>query len=190
VPSFSEYQQHQAWTWEHMALTRGRPVYGSAEGRAALAGVVREALAKPRDPAKVTTDAVAMRRDMARHKPPSGAFDIKLGEGGLVDLEFAVHTLQLRHRIGLHPRLEDALADLVAAGLVSPDIDPALRLLTRMLVTLRLVSPNSAEPPPASRPLVARACGLPDWDSLLAAHEQARQRVASLWREVAGAGGD
>jgi glutamate-ammonia-ligase adenylyltransferase len=33
VPSFSEYQQHHAWTWEHMALTRARPVYGSAEGR-------------------------------------------------------------------------------------------------------------------------------------------------------------
>jgi glutamate-ammonia-ligase adenylyltransferase len=190
VPSFAEYQQHQAWTWEHMALTRARPVYGSAEGRAALADVVRDALARPRDPAKVTADAVAMRRDIARHKPPSGAFDIKLGEGGLVDLEFAVHTLQLRHGIGLHPRLEDALADLVAAGLVSEEIDPALRLLTRMLVTLRLVSPSSAEPPPASRQLVARACGLPDWESLLAAHGAARQRVASLWRVVAGAGGD
>jgi glutamate-ammonia-ligase adenylyltransferase len=92
--------------------------------------------------------------------------------------------------MGLHPRLEDALSDLVTAGLTSSEIDPALRLLTRMLVTLRLVSPNSAEPPPASRPLVARACGLPDWESLLAAHDSARQRVASLWREVAGAGGD
>jgi glutamate-ammonia-ligase adenylyltransferase len=190
LPSFSEYQHHQAWTWEHMALTRARPVYGSAEGRTALAQVVTDALASPRDPAKVTADAVAMRRDMAKHKPPSGPFDIKLGDGGLVDLEFAVHTLQLRHGMGLHPRLEDALSDLVTAGLTSSEIDPALRLLTRMLVTLRLVSPNSAEPPPASRPLVARACGLPDWESLLAAHDTARQRVASLWREVAGAGGD
>jgi glutamate-ammonia-ligase adenylyltransferase len=146
---------------------------------------VRDALARPRDPAAVTADAAAMRRDIARHKPPSGPFDIKLGEGGLVDLEFAVHTLQLRSGVGLHPQLERALADLVAAGLATPDIDPALRLLTRMLVTLRLVSPNSAEPPPASRPLVARACGLPDWEALLAAHGAARQRVAEFWREVA-----
>ncbi len=189
LPSFADYQQHQAWTWEHMALTRARPVHGSAEGRALLAAIVKDALGRTRDPAKVTADAAAMRRDMARHKPPDGPFDIKLGEGGLVDLEFAVHTLQLRHRIGLHPRLEDALADLVNAGLVSPEIDPALRLLTRMLVTFRLVSPSSAEPPPASRPLVARACGLPDWESLLAAHDAARQRVAGLWREVAAGGG-
>ena len=188
VDSFADYQRSKAWTWEHMALTRARPVYGSAEGRAALADVVRDALAIPRDPGKVTADALAMRRDMARHKPPGGPFDIKLGEGGLVDLEFAVHTLQLRHGVGLHPQLERALANLVAAGLATPDIDPALRLLTRMLVTLRLVSPRSAEPPAASRPLVARACGLPDWDALLAAHGAARQRVADFWREVAGLG--
>jgi glutamate-ammonia-ligase adenylyltransferase len=185
LETFAEYQRSQAWTWEHMALTRARPVYGSAAGKAALAGAVRDALARPRDPAAVTADAAAMRRDIARHKPPSGPFDIKLGEGGLVDLEFAVHTLQLRSGVGLHPQLERALADLVAAGLATPDIDPALRLLTRMLVTLRLVSPNSAEPPPASRPLVARACGLPDWEALLAAHGAARQRVAEFWREVA-----
>jgi glutamate-ammonia-ligase adenylyltransferase len=103
LPSFSEYQHHQAWTWEHMALTRARPVYGSAEGRTALAQVVTDALASPRDPAKVTADAVAMRRDMAKHKPPSGPFDIKLGDGGLVDLEFAVHTLQPASRHGPAP---------------------------------------------------------------------------------------
>jgi [glutamine synthetase] adenylyltransferase / [glutamine synthetase]-adenylyl-L-tyrosine phosphorylase len=190
LPSFADYQAGRAWTWEHMALTRARPVYGSAEGKAALAAVVERTLGLPRDPAKVTADAVAMRADMARHKPPSGPFDIKLGPGGLVDLEFAVHTLQLRTGIGLHARLEHALADLHGAGLVSAEIDPALRLLTRMLVTMRLVSPSSAEPPPASRPLVARACGHADWDSLLAAHEAARHRIGALWREVAAGTGD
>jgi glutamate-ammonia-ligase adenylyltransferase len=188
--SFADYQRNRAWTWEHMALTRARPVYGSVGGRADLARIVGDTLGKKRDPAKVVGDAIAMRRDMARHKPPGGPFDIKLGDGGLVDLEFAVHVLQLCHGLGLHPRLEEALSDLVAAGLVSAEIDPALRLLTRMLVTLRLVSPDSAEPSPASRPLVARACGLADWDSLLAAHAQARHRVAELWRQVAAQSGD
>jgi glutamate-ammonia-ligase adenylyltransferase len=173
-----------------MALTRGRPVYGSPGAREALCDVIRATLGAPHDPAKVTRDAAAMRADMLAHKPPKGPLDIKQGPGGLVDLEFAVHTLQLRHGVGLHPRLEDALADLVEAGLASADIDPALRLLTRMLVTLRLVSPSTAEPPAATRPLVAQACGLPDWDSLLAAHDAARQRVASFWREVASLDGD
>ena len=190
LSSFADYQQNHAWTWEHMALTRGRPVYGSPESKVALEQVIRETLASPRDAAKITGDAAAMRAEMAAHKPVKGPFDIKLGSGGLVDLEFAVHTLQLRHGVGLHPRLEDALADLVAAGLVTKDIDPALRLLTRILVTLRLVSPSSAEPPAASRVLVAKACGFDDWESLLAAHDAARQRVGGLWREVASFQGD
>jgi glutamate-ammonia-ligase adenylyltransferase len=185
LESFARYQSEQAWTWEHMALTRARPVFGSAEGRGALQAVIDSTLAKPRDPARLVADAVAMRAEMASHKAPKGRFDIKLGPGGLVDLEFAVHTLQLRHNIGLHPHLEEALEALAAAGLVSEEIDPALRLLTRMLVMFRLVSPASDEPPDETKPLVAAACGLPDWNALLAAHDAARQRVAELWRRVA-----
>jgi [glutamine synthetase] adenylyltransferase / [glutamine synthetase]-adenylyl-L-tyrosine phosphorylase len=189
LESFDAYQQGQAWTYEHMALTRGRPVYGSAAGREALRTVVDRALRRERDPAKLVADAVTMRADMNRHKPPGGPFDIKLGPGGLVDLEFAVHVLQLGHRIGLDPHLEVALAALNEAGLVSTGIDPALRLLTRILVILRLVSPSSAIPPEASRPLVARACGLPDWTALIAAHDAARAAVAALWLEVSDRAG-
>jgi glutamate-ammonia-ligase adenylyltransferase len=190
LESFEHYQREQAWTWEHMALLRARPVYGSPAGRAALEAVVGETLRRPRDPVRLVADVARMRAEIAAHKPPSGPFDIKLGPGGLVDLEFAVHTLQLRHGIGLDPHLEVALAELGAAGLVPPGIDPALRLLTGMLVMFRLVSPNSAEPPAATRPLVARACGCADWNALLAAHGAARQRVSDLWRDVTRAAGE
>jgi glutamate-ammonia-ligase adenylyltransferase len=121
---------------------------------------------------------------MRAHNPADGPFDIKRGEGGLIDLEFAVHVLQLRHRIGLHPHLEDALADLDAAGLAGAEIDPALRLLTRILVILRLVSPSSAAPPEPSRPLVARACGFETWAALTAAHDAARATVRAFWLRV------
>ena len=184
LETFERYQRDQAWTWEHMALLRARPMFGSPEAKAALQSVIDDVLRRPRDPAAVTADAVRMRAEIAAHKRPRGPLDIKHGPGGLIDLEFAVHTLQLRHRVGLHPRLEVALAGLAEAGLVSPDIDPALRLLTRMLVMFRLVSPSTAEPPAATRPLVARACGLGDWDELLAAHDRARQSIAALWHTV------
>jgi glutamate-ammonia-ligase adenylyltransferase len=185
LPSFADYQRERAWTWEHMALTRARPVFGSNAGREALQQLLDATLRTPRDRGKLIADAVAMRADMARHKAPAGPFDIKLGSGGLVDLEFALHTLQLAHRVGLKPRLEHAMADLAQAGLIADDIDPAARLLTRMLVTMRLVSPKSAEPPPASRNLVARACGLANWQALLAAHDAARQKISELWQRVA-----
>ena len=130
-----------------------------------------------------------MRRDIALHKPPTGPFDIKRGAGGLIDIEFAIHTLQLKTGIGLHPRLEQAIADLAAGRLVTEDIHAALCLLTSVLVMFRLVAPRSEEPPEATRPVVAAACGYADWESLLAAHDAARQRVAALWKKVA-AGGD
>jgi glutamate-ammonia-ligase adenylyltransferase len=184
LDSFADYQREKAWTFEHMALTRARPVYGSDADKAQLAGIISGVLEIARDPAVVAADADRMRLDIARHKRPSGPFDIKLGPGGLVDLEFAIHTLQLSRRIGLAPRLTDAIEALAAAGLVPPDTADAHRLLTRMLVTLRLVSPDSAEPPLASRDLVARACGTRNWEELLAAHEDARQRVSLLWGAV------
>jgi glutamate-ammonia-ligase adenylyltransferase len=49
---------------------------------------------------------------------------------------------------------------------------------------MRLVAPDGSVPPPESRPLVAEVCGHADWDALLAAHDEARQRVAALWDRV------
>jgi [glutamine synthetase] adenylyltransferase / [glutamine synthetase]-adenylyl-L-tyrosine phosphorylase len=184
LDAFETYQREQAWTWEHMALLRARPLYGSKKGKAGLDGLVRSILAMSRDPAKVRADAAAMRADMARHKQPSGPLDIKLGPGGLVDLEFAVHGLQLIHGTGFDPRLEVAIEALAKAGLIDSVADADLRLLSRMLVAMRLVAPDGSVPHEQSQPLVAEVCGYPDWDALLAAQDGARQRITELWIRV------
>jgi [glutamine synthetase] adenylyltransferase / [glutamine synthetase]-adenylyl-L-tyrosine phosphorylase len=188
IESFAQYQRESAWTWEHMALTRARPVFGSPRARAEVEAVIAETLNRERERARLIQDAVGMRAEIAKHKPPAGPFDVKLIGGGLVDAEFAVHLLQLEHRIGFDPRLRTAARQLAAAGLLSPDFAAAHELLTRLLVTLRLVSPQSGEPPEPSRALVARACRLEDWAALLAAYEGARGIVAAEWRRVAGLG--
>jgi glutamate-ammonia-ligase adenylyltransferase len=184
LQGFSEYQRNEAWTWEHMALCRSRPVRGSAEGRARLAKAVEAVLKAPHDPEKVRSDAARMRQEMAQHKPPSGPLDIKLGAGGLVDLEFSIHTLQLSNGVGLDPRLEHAIASLSAAGLMESARQSDLCLLARMLVVMRLVAPSGAEPPVQSQELIARQCGFDDWHSLLDAHAEARHRIAELWLKV------
>jgi glutamate-ammonia-ligase adenylyltransferase len=188
VESFAEYQRSGAWTWEHMAIARARPVFGSSNARATVAAIVEETLRRPRDGAMLVADAVKMRSDIARHKPPSGPFDVKLIEGGLVDAEFTVHLLQLRHGIGLDPRLDAAIDMLIAARKLPLEMADANRLLTRMLVTLRLVSPQGSEPAAVSRPLVARACGVESWSALETAYAAARATVAANWRDVAGLG--
>jgi len=186
LDAFGRYQREEAWTWEHMALCRARPVYGSAAARDQVAALVDEILRRPREAPKVAADAAAMRADIARHKPPAGDFDVKLGPGGLVDLEFAVHALQLTRHAGLDPRLDLAVVQLAEAGLIGANIIEAQRLLTRMLVMMRLVAPAEHKPNPSTWQLVAAACGLADHDALLAQHDAARHSIAGLWDSIKG----
>ncbi|MDQ3078604.1 MAG: bifunctional [glutamine synthetase] adenylyltransferase/[glutamine synthetase]-adenylyl-L-tyrosine phosphorylase [Pseudomonadota bacterium] len=185
LAGFNAYQRDEAWTWEHMALCRARPLTGSLALRAAVRERIVALLSMPRDAAIIRADALKMRSDMARHKPPAGPLDIKLGPGGLVDLEFAVHTLQLANHVGLDPRLEVALAALAEAALIDEQADPDLRLLSRMLVVLRLVAPEGMEPAEQSRALVATLCGFDGWDALTEAIGSARERISARWAAVA-----
>lgn len=184
IDSFADYQQESAWTWEHMALTRARPVFGSEAARATVQAVIDKVLRRPRDTVLLLKDVVAMRTDMARHKPPAGPLDAKLIAGGLVDLEFCVHAAQLEHGEGFDPRLGPAIAALVEAGHLPADFARAHDILTRLLVTLRLVAPDAQDPPPPTRALVARACLYPDWNALLDAYAAARQSVCEQWTRI------
>ena len=184
LEAFEQYQREEAWTWEHMAMCRARPVFGSRAVRERASTIIRDILCLKRDSAKVATDAIKMRTEMERHKPARSALDVKLGRGGLVDLEFAVHVLQLTRHVGLDPRLEAALEQLAADDLVLENILSAQKLLTRMLVMLRLVAPGDVKPTGETWQLVAEACGAANWDELLAQHDAARQCVAALWNSI------
>src|SRR5437868_9083619 len=145
LDAFERYQREEAWTWEHMALCRARPVFGSPAARERVAAMIEGILRLPRDFATVAADAAKMRREISRHKPPHGPLDVKLGPGGLVDLEFAVHVLQLTRHVGLHTRLELALEELAAESLVEANVVDAQKLLSRMLVMMRLVASRASK---------------------------------------------
>ncbi|TZG27745.1 hypothetical protein [Sphingomonas montanisoli] len=184
VDCFDAYHRDEAWTWEHMALTRARPVFGSDAARETLKRLVTCRLRSPRNRATLIADALKMRGDIARNKAPRGAFDVKLVQGGLVDLEFAVHTLQLNHHVGLHPRLRAAIRSLVVAGLADRSLIGAHDLLSRLLIALRTVSPHAHEPAPERREAIAQACGLADWDALVVAYGDARAVVSQAWQSA------
>ena len=116
VKSFAQYQRDDAWTWEHMALTRARVLFGSTDARRAVAEIVWDVLNTPRDSVRLHTDIATMRKDMAAHKPPKGPLDVKLLPGGLVDMEFIIHALQLQTHAGMKPQLGPAIDALVVAG--------------------------------------------------------------------------
>jgi glutamate-ammonia-ligase adenylyltransferase len=184
--SFARYQREQAWAWEHMALCRARPVFGSLSAREALERIIGEVLETSRDPDKLRADVLAMRAEIAVHKPPAGPLDAKMLRGGLVDCEFIVHFLQLRERTAFHPRLGDAIGELAAAGLLPERFEAARALQGRLLVAARLLAPDGHHPPEPAQAALARACGQPDYTALLQALAEARQGVAATWTEVFG----
>lgn len=187
LDGFAKYQREDAWTWEHMALTRARPVFGSPAARQAVQAVIDAVLHGDRPARDIVADARKMRDDMAAHKPAQGPLDAKLLPGGLVDLEFAVHSRQLLDRTGFDPDLAGAIAALAGQGRLAPELAAAHDFLTRLLVTLRLVAPDAQPPSSASQPVVAHAVGAESWDAVVASFDAHRQHVATAWAAMAAA---
>lgn len=184
LESFERYQCEDAWTWEHMALCRARPLFGTPSDREALSAIIARVQDRNRDVGKLRSEVLEMRATMAEHKPPKGPLDVKLARGGLVDLEFMVHFLQLRDHVAHTPDLGQAVQLLEVQGLLPNGARAAHDLMTRLLVVVRLVAPDGMYPPEASRGIVARSCGLESWDALLEALHQARLCVALAWGQV------
>jgi [glutamine synthetase] adenylyltransferase / [glutamine synthetase]-adenylyl-L-tyrosine phosphorylase len=186
VKSFAQYQRDNAWVWEHMALTRARTLYGSQAARREVDAIIAEVLTTPRDPAKLRADVADMRREMAAHKPAKGALDVKLLPGGLVDMEFIVHTLQLEKREALFPQLGKAIKTLTAAGHLPAEFAEADALMSRLLVMVRLIAPDCDTPPEAAQRLIAKSLGYSDWDALMAAIRDYRGVVTQQWHALFG----
>jgi glutamate-ammonia-ligase adenylyltransferase len=185
LSSFVEYQHREAWTWEHMALTRARVISGPPALRVTLERAIRDILVRPRDRAKIAADVRHMRARIEKEKGTRDIWDLKQVRGGLVDLEFIVQHLQLVHAAE-HPQLPstntvDAIHKLGEAGFMSVEVVetlmPAARMLNSLTQVLRLCldgkfNPGSA--PDGLKALLARAGEAPDFarlESDLAARE-------------------
>ena len=170
---FEDYQRSRAWTWEHQALVRAHAIAGDAPLREALDCVRDQILARAREPAALREDVRAMRARMRAELDRStpGRFDLKQGEGGLVDLEFLLQYLVLRDGAVrpalLHPRDTPGLIDaLRGEGLLDDARATRLHVAHEALVwaglmcTLdrraRLVAPTDALE--AARETVRDAC--------------------------------
>ena len=183
LDSFARYQSEEAWTWEHMALTRARPVYGSDKARTATQEIIDTVLSQKRDTQKLHADVSQMRHDMDTHKPPKGALDFKLLPGGLVDSEFIVHFLQLSGKAKAVPQLGEAIKMLTSSKHLPENYNDADAFLSRFLIILRLVAPDCDVPGVPAQNLIADILKHADWPSLMAAVEKARHIVLEAWNK-------
>ncbi|NQV20372.1 MAG: glutamine-synthetase adenylyltransferase, partial [Rhodospirillales bacterium] len=96
IDGFAKYHGEQAWTWEHMALTRARVVAASPVLTKKIDTLIRSVLSVPRDPVKLVTDVAEMREKLRREFGSDDIWRVKHVRGGLLDVEFIAQYLQLK----------------------------------------------------------------------------------------------
>jgi [glutamine synthetase] adenylyltransferase / [glutamine synthetase]-adenylyl-L-tyrosine phosphorylase len=192
LASFRDYQAHEAWTWEHMALTRARVLTGPSELRSAVNSAIRAALVLARDRVKIAADVRDMRHRIAVHKGSDDTWDLKHARGGQVDLEFIAQHLMLvsahTHPEVLTQSTAEAFERLAAAGgldmSAAATLIPAARLYSDLTQILRLCLDGPFVPamaPAGLKELLARSAKEPDFACLEARLKSTKEMVGHLF---------
>ncbi|MDD2316739.1 MAG: bifunctional [glutamate--ammonia ligase]-adenylyl-L-tyrosine phosphorylase/[glutamate--ammonia-ligase] adenylyltransferase [Desulfobacterales bacterium] len=177
IAAFEDYQKEKAWTWEHQALIKARPIAGDGLLALRFEDIRRQVLARPRTEDGLREEILSMRSrmrsELLKHRP--GWFDLKQGPGGIVDIEFIVQYLVLLHA-HTYPELMRwtdivrLLQSLMETGILDPHTAHTLRqiYLIYRAAGHRLSLQQSSHEIPEER-----FAGL-------------QQRVAGIWKAVLG----
>lgn len=190
IEAFKLYQRDEAWTWEHLAMTRARPVAGDAGLCHEIETFRAELLGEKSQGSSVLQDVADMRARLQSAKPAQGNLDAKQGAGRLQDIELLAQTCALR--AGSTARRPEA--QILAgrrAGVISAQDEAALssayRLLWRIQCSMRLIGDATAQSEAmgeGAQSFVLRECGVSDIDALIAQLDNATAQVGQIIETV------
>jgi len=193
LEAFAKYQIQDAWTWEHMALTRARVVLGEESLKAKTEAVIAEALAKSRDPKALVLAVGDMRARMRKDKGEQSARSIKYRPGGLVDAEFIIQYLKLATPDS-KPKDTDPpsiVESLVAHKALAPAdakiLLDGVALWARLQQMLRLTFESDIAPtdiPPGLKQKLARAVGVDDFAACERLMEDEARAISELFKRL------
>jgi glutamate-ammonia-ligase adenylyltransferase len=197
IEGFASYQESEAWTWEHMALTRARVVSASPAFKARVEKVIADVLRRARDAELIAGDVVEMRGAIAKEKGDKDRWDLKYAAGGLIDLEFIAQYLQLVHAHELPEILDTSTARVLdkawALRVLSVEdaevLRPAVQLYQDVTQILRLCLPGPFDPKtagPGLLGLLARAADVPDFATLEATLIETQAKVRASFVRILG----
>jgi len=175
LSSFERYQNSEAWTWEHMALTRMSFAAGDAGLAKGAIDIARDAIDGRKVQPNIAADVDDMRERLRREKAPAGTWDIKLMQGGLIDIEFfAQKRLLLCGGEGaIAPNTYAALQYLAEQGQAEASDVTALQAAwtfqTSLRQVLKLALSETPSEPAFSEGLKSRLCravGLQHFDDV------------------------
>jgi len=199
IGGFASYQKREAWTWEHMALTRARVVSGPPDFAARIDAAIRDVLCRKRDARAIAADVVEMRAAIAKEKGEANPWDLKYAAGGLIDIEFIAQYLQLAHAAATPGILDTstarALEKAAGLGVLKPEdaavLRPSVQLFHDLTQILRLCLPDAFDAKTASAGvlgLLARAADLPDFPALQAHVVETQRQVRACFVRIMGKG--
>ena len=197
IDGFLSYQEREAWTWEHMALTRARVICGPPAFAARVEAIIRDVLCRGRDPAVIAVDVADMRGAIAKEKGDADPWELKFSAGALVDIEFIAQYLELVHASEtpaiLDPSTARTLEKAERHGVLSPEdaavLRPAVALFHNLTQIIRLCLPGKFDPASASAgvlSLLARAADLPDFPALQAYVTETQRQVRDCFVRIVG----
>jgi [glutamine synthetase] adenylyltransferase / [glutamine synthetase]-adenylyl-L-tyrosine phosphorylase len=149
ISSFETYQRDEAWTWEHLALTRARPVAGDIAIGERIEAFRRDLLAAPRDPAKIRADTADMRARLAAAHPGQGALEAKHGPGRLLDIALLAQAAALIAGAPDRRTWPQLAAGQAALALSDADLETLVktdRLMWRVQAATRLITGGTLDP--------------------------------------------
>ncbi len=192
ISSFQKYQQEDAWTWEHMALTRARLICGDESLMEEAKDIINAVLSAEEEAGKIAKDVAEMRALIEKEKPPRDLWDLKLIRGGLIDIEFIAQYLRLVApfrglSVGTYGLSTAAALATLGERLLEPDqLDTclrALRLYTELSQIVRLCVDGSFEAKDAPAGLVELLCRAGDCPGLKTLEAEIK-RLSSEVRDV------
>ncbi|MEM1130786.1 MAG: bifunctional [glutamine synthetase] adenylyltransferase/[glutamine synthetase]-adenylyl-L-tyrosine phosphorylase [Pseudomonadota bacterium] len=145
--AYQAYQLNEAWTWEHLALTRARVVAGNADLGGDFEAFRKKVLRAPCDTGEVLRDLADMRGRLAEAKAPASVWDVALGPGGSQDIELFAQAVALlsgapRRKVADQLAGESKIVDHGDAQV----LEQTHRFMTAIKATSRLLSEGAFEP--------------------------------------------
>jgi [glutamine synthetase] adenylyltransferase / [glutamine synthetase]-adenylyl-L-tyrosine phosphorylase len=197
LDSFAAYQKTEAWTWEHMALTRARVVSTSSSFKLRIESIIQEILRRPRDAHLTAGDVVEMRAAIAKEKGDGDRWDLKYAAGGLIDIEFIAQYLQLVHAHEFPDILDTSTTRVLDKArtfrvLALEDAEilrAAVQLYHDLTQILRLCLPGKFDSKNAGAGLLrllARAADVPDFATLDATLTDTQAKVRKSFVRILG----
>jgi glutamate-ammonia-ligase adenylyltransferase len=184
LSSFKAYQENDAWTWEHLALTRARVMAGDATLADEVEAFRRDLLARKGQGAALKADVADMRARLATAKPGVSPWEAKDGTGKLMDIDLCAQMLALQTASPARSLDRQLAAGRSGGNLSQTDetvLAKAARLFWRLHASARLLSDQALTPQDlgaGARAFLLRETGVADEAALTQAVAQAAAEAA------------